>query len=197
MFTIQALTGDLPEVGSFSQRYVDNPTLTLFHTIPGLLFAIIGPMQFMAPIRRRIPKIHRMSGRVFLVIAMSLGVAAILMTFRFPIWGMTLNQGIAFSFGAFMLFAFSKALIHVRAGRYPLHREWMIRGFTTGFGVAFFRVLLDDVLPRMGYEFTPAWNTARVLCFPALLGVAEFWIWATREKSKAPAASPEMSPSTA
>jgi len=183
-FSIRALTEELPDMGPFLQRYVDHPVLTLFHTLPGLLFLLLGSMQFMAPIRRRIPKIHRMSGRVFLVIAMSVGVAAIVMTFRFPIFGMTLNQGIGLLFGVFMLLGFSKAFIHVRAGRYPRHREWMIRGFATGLGVAIFRVLLDDVLPRMGFEFMSAWNTAMVLCFPILLGVAEFWIWATRPKAK-------------
>jgi uncharacterized membrane protein len=191
LFSIEALTQELPEMDPFQQRYVDHPVLTLFHTLPGLLFLALGSMQFVAPIRRRIPKIHRMSGRVFLVIAMSVGVAAIVMTFRFPIFGMTFNQGIGLVFGAFMLFAFSKAFIHVRAGRYPRHREWMIRGFATGLGVAIFRVLLNDVLPKMGFEFMPAWNTAMVLCFPILIAVAEFWIWATQPKVKLPVSTPE------
>jgi uncharacterized membrane protein len=123
IFSIVELTKGLPDMDPFNQRYADNPILTLFHTVPGVLFSILGPMQFMSPLRRRIPKLHRIFGRVFLLIAMSSGIAAILMGFRFPIWGMTINQGIAFVWAGFMLLAFCKAFLHIRSSRYPLHRE--------------------------------------------------------------------------
>ena len=190
MFSFQAISGALPELDPFNQRYVENPRLTLFHTIPGLLFAILGPMQFMGVIRRRAPVIHRMSGRVFLIIGIASGVAAFVMTFRFPMWGWTLNAGISVVFSVFMVFAFVNAFRHVKGRRFVQHREWMIRGFATGMSVAFFRVALDDILPRMGIEsFDTRWNIVVAISFPIVLGAAEWWIRATRPGSKTDAAA--------
>lgn len=198
MFSVAAIQGALPELDPFNQRYVANPRLTMLHTIPGLLFATLGPLQFMGPIRRRVPKLHRMSGRVFLVIGITSGIAAFLMTFRFPIWGWTGNASIAALASVFMVFSFVNAFRHVKARRYTVHREWMIRGFTTGIAVAFFRFMLDDVLPRAGMEsFDAMWNTVVWISFPICLGVAELWIRATRPKAAAASPASQPSPATA
>ena len=191
-FGLDAMGGVLPELDPFNERYRTSPLLTLFHTVPGLLFAVLGPVQFMGAIRRRFPLVHRISGRLFLVIGITSGIAAFLMTLRFPIWGMPLNLVISGGFALFMVYAFANAFRHVRARRFADHREWMIRGFATGMSVAFFRVLLDDVLPRLGMEsFDLRWNTVVVISFPVTLGVAELWIRATRrwERSPGPAAT--------
>ena len=196
MFSFGAMAGALPEMDPFNQRYVDNPRLTLLHTIPGLLFAILGPLQFIGAIRRTVPKIHRISGRIFIVVGVASGVGAFLMTFRFPIWGWTGNLSISAVASVFMVFAFVNAFRHVKARRFAIHREWMIRGFAIGIAVAFFRVMLRDVLPRMGMEsFDARWNTVVWISFPILLLVAEFWIRATRPK--APAAAPSAMPASA
>jgi uncharacterized membrane protein len=182
MFSITALRQGLPDMDPFNQRYVDNAVLTLFHTIPAVLFAVLGPLQFMSPIRQRAPRIHRMTGRIFLPIAILCGGAALVIGFRFPMWGWSVNQGISFAMAAFMIFAFSKAYLHVRARRFHLHREWMIRGFATGLSVALFRVLLVDILLPNGVEFTQAWNIVTAISTPLMLGAAELWIRVTRPK---------------
>ena len=180
MFSIYELTNGLPDMDPFNQRYVDNPVLTILHTVPGLLFAILGPLQFVSPIRRHAPLVHRVSGRIFLPIGIISGVGAIIMSFRFPIWGWTINQFATVAMALLMIFAFVKAYQHVRARRFPLHREWMIRGFTIGISVALFRVLLNDVLLKVGYDFTEGWNIVVWVSTPLLLAAAEFWIRVTR-----------------
>lgn len=180
MFSIYELTKGLPEMDPFNQRYVDNPVLTILHTVPGLLFAILGPMQFASPIRRHAPMLHRLSGRIFLVIGIISGIGAIIMSLKLPIWGWTINQAATVAMSLLMIFAFVKAYQHVRAKRFPLHREWMIRGFTIGISVALFRVLLNDVLLKVGYDFTEGWNIVVWVSTPLLLAAAEFWIRVTR-----------------
>ncbi|HSM05017.1 MAG TPA: DUF2306 domain-containing protein [Longimicrobiales bacterium] len=193
MFSFQAIAGRLPELDPFNQRYVENPRLTLFHTIPGMLFAVLGPLQFMGPIRRRFPRVHRVSGRVFVVIGILSGIAAFLIGFRFPIWGFGFNWTINAAASLFMVYAFVTAFRHAKARRFPVHREWMIRGFSIGLGVALFRVFLRDVLPRLGMEsFDDRWNTVVWISFPIMLGIAELWIRATRPKVRVPAAAPEV-----
>jgi uncharacterized membrane protein len=182
MFAITGLTDGLPQLDPFNRRYAAELSLTLFHTIPGVAFAILGPLQFMSPIRRHAPRIHRMSGRIFLTIGIVSGLSAIAIGFRFPMWGWAANQWISLAMGIFMVFAFAKAYLHVRARRFNLHREWMIRGFATGFSVALFRVVLRDVLQRNGVEFTQGWNIVTATSAPVMLLVAELWIHATRPK---------------
>jgi uncharacterized membrane protein len=179
------VTKGLPELDPFNQRYVDHPWLTMMHTIPGVLFVILGPMQFMSPIRKHAPRMHRIFGRVYLTIAMFSAIIAIAITFVFPIWGMTINQLLTLSLGIWMIFSLSKAFTYIRARKIPLHREWMIRGFTAGISVGWFRVILNDALLRNGVEFTEAWNIALVVSLPTALMVSEFWIWATKPKKKA------------
>lgn len=184
-FSFDAMRGAIPELDPFNERYRNNPVLTLFHTLTGLLFAILGPIQFMGPVRRRFPVIHRISGRIFVVIGITSGIAAFLMTLRFPIWGMTANLAISSAFSLFMVFAFVNAFRHVKARRFADHREWMIRGFAAGMSVAFFRVMLNDVLPRLGMaDFDLRWNTVVSISFPITLAIAELWIRATRRKDR-------------
>lgn len=185
-WSLEILGGGPTATDPFNQRYADHPVMTLFHTVPGLLFVTLGPLQFMGFVRRRLPVIHRASGRIFVVIGVTSGIAAFLMSVRFPMWGMSLNTLISAGFALFMTFAFINAFRHVKGRRFHLHREWMIRGFAAGMSVAFFRVMLDDVLPRMGVEsFDTRWNTVVVISFPIVLGIGELWIRATRKSGGA------------
>ena len=49
-----------------------------------MIFAVLGPLQFMAPLRRRFPKIHRITGRIFLPAAIFNGVVAFTISVTFP-----------------------------------------------------------------------------------------------------------------
>jgi uncharacterized membrane protein len=181
-FAIGALAGQIPELDPFNNRYRAHPIQTMFHTVSGVVFAVLGPMQFMSPIRENFRIIHRISGRIFLPFGILSGVAALIMGLSFPVWGKGWNQLITTLWSIFMIFAFVKAYLHIRKREIKVHREWMIRGFAAGFGVSLFRVILNDVLPRMGYDFTQSWNIVMVISFPIIITVAEFWIWATRPK---------------
>ncbi len=183
MFAAYELTKGLPEIDPFNDRYTAHPWVTLLHTVPGVLFALLGPLQFMSPIRRRWPALHRATGRVFLPIALLCGLIAVVMGFAFPVWGNTINQPIVLLWGLFMLYAFTQAYRHIRARRIAAHREWMIRGFAAGLAVSRFRVMLYHILPVFGLGFDDAWNVVVIVSAPMALGAAEFWIWATRPRA--------------
>lgn len=185
MFSFGAMAGEIPELDPFNERYRTNPRLTLLHTIPGILFAVLGPLQFMGPVRRAVPTLHRWSGRVFATIGVISGVGAFWMTFQFPIWGMSANLAISGGFSVLMVYAFIRAVALARAKKFIPHREWMIRGFAIGIGVAYFRVMLNDVLPWMGVEdFTTRWDIVTASSQAITLGLAELWIRATRPAAK-------------
>ena len=187
-FSLSAIAGQIPEINPFEDRYTVHPYQTLAHTVSGVVFSILGPLQFMSPIRDRFRVVHRVSGRIFLPFGILSGIAALIMGLSFPMWGLDINKAITTVWAAFMVFAFVKAFLHIRKRQIAVHREWMIRGFAAGLGVAVFRVLLEDVLPKFGFQFIDAWNTVTAVSLPIVLIVAEFWIRATRPKKKSVAA---------
>src|SRR5229473_5338695 len=118
------------------------PILTLVHIVPGLLFMLLGPLQFSSTIRARHLRWHRWSGRVFVTCGMVIGVSALVMSFGMPAIG-GVNQAAATTlFGTFFLFALCKAFWHIRRHEVALHREWMIRAFSIGLAVATIRPIV-------------------------------------------------------
>src|SRR5215510_10841971 len=89
------------------------PVLTLVHIIPGLLFVVLGPLQFNPTFRKRRLQWHRRSGRVLLLCGAVVGVTALVMSFVMPSIG-GVNQAAATTlFGLWFLFALGKALRHI------------------------------------------------------------------------------------
>ena len=72
---------------SFDGRYNANPILTLSHLVPGFLFMLLGPFQFIKNVRAKWIQLHRWSGRVFIVSSLIAGVAALVVTVRLPVFG--------------------------------------------------------------------------------------------------------------
>ena len=184
MFSVGSLTGaeGLPD-DPFNLRYVERPWLTMMHTIPGMLFAVLGPLQFMSPIRDRFTRVHRACGKTFMAVTVFSGVSAVLIGLLFPVWGFSVNQAITLAMAVFMLFAIYRAYTYIRAYQIDLHREWMIRAFTTGLSVAWFRFMLNSVWQPLGFDFDTSWNIVLASAAPTALLVAELWIRATRPRA--------------
>jgi hypothetical protein len=142
------------------------PVLTLIHIIPGVLFMVLGPLQFNATLRARHMQWHRWSGRVYLISSLIIGVSALVMSLAMPsIGGVT--QAVATTlFALIFLFALGKAYWSVLHRKIAQHREWMIRAFAIGLAVATIR-------PIIGLFFA----TSRLsgLTPDAFFGIA-FWI---------------------
>src|SRR5258706_2433490 len=120
---------------SFDIGFARYPWLTLAHIVPGMLFMILGPLQFIPQLRARHLAWHRWSGRVFVASGFVLGFTALALSPRIAIGGF--NETVAtFLFGVYFLLALSKAFWHIRRRQIALHREWMIRAFAIGLAVA-------------------------------------------------------------
>ena len=159
------------------------PVLTLIHIIPGVLFMLLGPLQFSATIRARHLQWHRWSGRVYLLCSLIIGISALVMSVGMPAIG-GLTQAVATTlFALLFLFALGKAYWHVRHREIAQHREWMIRAFAIGLAVATIRPIiglffatsrLSGLTPEMFFGI--AFWIGFVLHFLA----AEAWIRWTR-----------------
>ncbi|MDP2285445.1 MAG: DUF2306 domain-containing protein, partial [Pseudohongiella sp.] len=145
-FIRMSLSGDLhPQAAAhpFNARYVEMPMLTLAHVIPGFLFMLLGPLQFISSLRKRFPKVHRVSGYVYLLSAVLVALGAAYIGFVLPIWGWTLNQWVSLLSSVLMLYFLYRAFGYIRVRDIRLHREFMIRGFAVGLSISTLRLFLD------------------------------------------------------
>jgi uncharacterized membrane protein len=164
------------------------PILTLIHIAPGLLFMVLGPLQFSATIRARHLQWHRFSGRIFVICGLVIGVSALVMSLGMPAIG-GVNQAAATTlFAIFFLFALCKAFWHIRHREFELHREWMIRAFAVGLAVATIRPIIGVFFATSGLSgLTPHefFGIAFWIGFVLHLIAAEAWIHATSSPSAA------------
>ena len=158
------------------------PILTLIHIMPGLLFMVLGPLQFNATLRARHLRWHRLSGRIFVVCGVVTGISALVMSFAMPAIG-GFNQAAATTlFATFFLFALCKAFWHIRRREVVLHREWMIRAFSVGLAVATIRPIIGMFFATSRFSgLTPYefFGTAFWIGFVLHLIAAEAWIRST------------------
>jgi uncharacterized membrane protein len=168
--------------GAVDGAFASNGALTFAHILPGLIYLVLGPFQFVRTLRARRPKLHRVMGRVTLVAAVATGVTALAMTSRMAIGGVV-ERAATVTFAVLFLFALGRAFAAIRRGDVAVHREWMIRAFAIGLAVATVRPIVGAFFAtRALTHLTPPdfFGIAFWLGFLLHAGAAEWWIRATR-----------------
>ncbi len=172
----------LAQLTAMDDLFARHPILTLVHIVPGMLFMILGPLQFSSTIRARHLRWHRWSGRVLVICGLVIGATALVMSFGMPAIG-GVNQAAATTlFGTFFLFALCKAFWHIRRREIALHREWMIRAFSVGLAVATIRPIVGVFFatsPLTGLTPREFFGIAFWIGFVLHLIAAEAWIRTT------------------
>lgn len=177
----------LAQFAALDDVFARHPVLTLVHILPGLLFIVLGPLQFSSKLRERHPNWHRRVGRILLVCGIVIGMSALVMSFWMPSIG-GVNQAAATTlFGLWFLFALGKAFRHILRREMRLHREWMIRAFSTGLAVATIRPIVAVFFatsPFSGLTPHEFFGTAFWIGFVLHLIAAEAWIQWTRPQAE-------------
>jgi hypothetical protein len=169
---------------SLDADFASHSWLTLAHITPGLLFMVLGPLQFSKGLRARRPALHRWTGRIFLVCGLAIGATALVMSPQMAIGGAN-EIAATMVFAMLFLFALAKGFVHIRARRPALHREWMIRAFAIGLAVATIRPIVGVFFATSRLtHLTPHdfFGTAFWLGFTMHLIAAEAWINYTRPR---------------
>jgi hypothetical protein len=175
------------QVQEFEEKFTRHRAAILWHVIPGSLFLLFAPLQFVRRIRSRHPAIHRWSGRALVVVALASVIPGLWFGLFMPTGGRAEAVVIAL-FGTLFVGALARAWLAIRSGRTSVHREWMIRAFAVALGISSVRLFaapLDLLLTPMAWS-SPAIFVASLWCgFGATTLVAEFWIHATRPRRAA------------
>ncbi|WP_201761137.1 MULTISPECIES: DUF2306 domain-containing protein [unclassified Nonomuraea] len=123
-----------------------NPDATLHflslvvHAVPSGLALLIGPLQFLTPLRDRHPRLHRIAGRVYMV-SVVCGSLAALFAATFSVSGFP-AQVAFYVLTAAWLYSLVQAYRCIRRGEARLHRIWMIRNYALTFAAVTLRVYL-------------------------------------------------------
>ena len=173
------------QFSALDDLFAHYPVLTLVHIVPGLLFMLLGPLQFNSTIRARHLRWHRCCGRIFVVCGFVIGISALVMSFGMPAIG-GVNQAAATTlFGSYFLLALSRAFWLIRRREVALHREWMIRTFSIGLAVATIRPIMGIFFATSRFSgLTPHefFGIAFWIGFVLHLIAAEAWIHQTQSR---------------
>lgn len=172
-----------PKFGAFDGGFALHPVLTFAHIIPGALFMILAPLQFVPQIRARYLWFHRLSGRILVVSGLIIGITALIMSFQVAIGGAN-ERAATVVFAGLFLFALVKAFYHIRRREIALHREWMMRMFAIGLGVATVRPIVGMFFAFTSLSPREFFGIAFWLGFTIHLIAAEVWINYTRPKER-------------
>ncbi len=141
--------------------------LTLIHILPGGLFLVLAPLQFLPSIRQKHLQLHRWTGR------------ALVMSYTMNIGGP--NETAATTlFAIVFLICLMKAFVHIRRKEVARHREWMIRAYGVGLGVATTRPIVGAFFAARRLTPHEFFGIAFWLGFTITFLVAEAWVDYTR-----------------
>jgi hypothetical protein len=120
------------------------------HVLLASVMTLAGLMQLTAPLRNWAPRLHRMSGRVFLVLAVYLALGGLWM-----VWGRgtRLNDigAIASTLNTMLILVFAALTVHFAMKRdIARHRPWAMRLFMVANGVWFMRLFYGAWLMSVG-----------------------------------------------
>jgi hypothetical protein len=117
------------------------------HLLGGLVAIVAGPFQFWPRIRTFHPKVHRVTGRVYLagILVGALGGIALAVTTQGPV---PYAAGL-FALALAWLLTASLAFFAIKRRDFVQHKEWMIRSYVVTFSFVTFR-LVTDVLAYFG-----------------------------------------------
>lgn len=148
------------------------------HIFASALTLLLGPLQFMPILRARWPRLHRITGRIYLGIGVLFGGLAALYMAQYAYGGLVSRAGFTL-LSLVWLYTGVRAFLSIRQRDIAAHRRWMIRNYALALAAVTLRIGLGIGFGlRMDFDiFYPA--LAWVSWVPNLL-VAECLIRATR-----------------
>jgi hypothetical protein len=154
------------------------PVLTFIHIIPGLVFILLGPFQFLNTNNVRPGK----SRFVFIIASYIIGISALVMPFiTMPLGG--LNEAMASSFFAlYFLVSITRSLRNMY--RPGLQWEWLLRAYAVGLAIATVRPIMALSFAFFGLRPQTFLGTAFWIGFSLHAIIAEVWINLNRREAQ-------------
>jgi Predicted membrane protein (DUF2306) len=157
-------------------KFTSVPWSHFLHALGGLLFGLLGPLQFASALKHRFGRLHRISGRIFVVAGMLLGLSSLRLVAVFPDYSTWLLAVTRFIAGLALCASLIAALVAISKRRVEQHRAWMIRAYAIGMGPAAISFIMLPIFLIRGEAPTGyAADLLFVLSWVINLSIAE-WI---------------------
>jgi uncharacterized membrane protein len=149
---VQIPLGALPED---SLRLASFPVSFFLHSLAGVLFGVLGPLQFVRALRLRFGTLHRLAGRVFVLAGAGLALSGLALLLQVKSLTAGLLDAARAVFGLALIAALVLGVAAARAHDRLAHRAWMIRAYAIGMGqgtvaLVMFPIYLINGEPVMG-----------------------------------------------
>jgi hypothetical protein len=134
---------------------------------------LISPLQLIAAVRRRTPRLHRWIGRVYVLACVVGGVAGIPLALGSAAGGVA-TAGFGLLAAAWLVTTLRgwRAGYHNRGAE---HRAWMIRSFSLTYAAVTLRLYLA-ILPLLPVAFVDGYRVISFLCWVPNLLLAEYFL---------------------
>jgi uncharacterized membrane protein len=143
------------------------------HATAAATALLVGPLQFLAQLRRHRPSLHRWLGRLYVTCCLIGAAAGLLLAL-----GATTGPVSTVGFGALALVwgaATARAWRLATRRDFVVHRRWMIRSFALTFAAVTLRLYLP-IAQQLPVEFYDAYRAISFLCWVPNLIVAEAYL---------------------
>jgi uncharacterized membrane protein len=147
------------------------------HIVAAGVTLLVGPFQFLRPLRRQAPRVHHWMGRTYILACLVGGLAGGSIAL-FSASGLVAGAGF-FALAICWLFCTVRAYLAVRTGDYVTHQRWMTRSFALAFAAVMLRIYLPLSLVA-GIEYADAYPVIAWACWVPNLIVAQFLVASAR-----------------
>jgi len=147
--------------------------LLVAHALTGLVALAIGPFQFLASLRQRQPRLHRLLGRTYLLAILFSGLSGLWLAL-YTVGGFAATSGfLVLSIGWLLTgtLAWRAALLR----DFAAHRAWMMRSYALTFAAVTLRIYLGLGVAA-GIPFAEIYATAAWMSWVLNLVVVEWWL---------------------
>lgn len=172
---VQIPLGTLPED---SLRLASVPVAFFLHVLAGVLFGVLGPLQFVRALGRRFGILHRLAGRVFVLAGMMLALSGVALLLHVESITAGLLDAARGVFGLGLIAVLVLGAAAARAHNMPRHRAWMIRAYAIGMGSGTVAPVLFPVYLVSGEPPTGLiTDIVVVVTWLLTIAVGELFVW--------------------
>ena len=184
-----AMTGLAVAVGLYALTYIDgdpgrlpaglranllaHPVAFLAHTTAAGLALLAAPLQVLPALRRRWPRVHRWTGRIYVTACLLGGIAGLRIAFG-TAYGPMAAAGFA-TLALAWLVTTTIGFQAARAGDVGRHRAWMLRSVALTFAAVTLRLQLWGAV-AVGIDFDIAYPAIAWLCWVPNLVAIDWWL---------------------
>jgi len=192
LFSYRYLAGVGPVPPNVADNRFLNPWI-IVHAAGAATALLLGPVQFLPAVRRRWPRVHRWTGRTYVVGCLAGGASAIVLAAGVSS-GAIAEAGFG-ALGVVWMHVTGQGWRTARARQWPEHRRWMIRSFAMTFSAVTLRIYMP-LAGVLGFDLMRAYPAIAWLCWVPNAILAELYL-RKDGASSAVAAIARSSPPTA